>query len=258
MEEKKLIQELRELENSKPLIGGYKERAAIIDANKKEQDAKRQRIKQIQAEAQQKSNFINEYYNRIKEQKGKATEETPKLEEEKSEINNLIRAKEQEKRKLENDFKRKKIEFEKQERHIQWLERQHKIQKNLREREVRNKQREERMKEMEEFKDHPFAREIAQCESFVAYLQRLVPQKSETEEQKNFSTEIEIEGARFIPPKEQRQESWTYSQAKGPKKRKERKRKEPEAVNPLLSLPVELLNFLISQNIRAPTSIEEL
>ncbi|CAG9313280.1 unnamed protein product [Blepharisma stoltei] len=255
-EEKKLIQRLGFLRQSRPLATEFKARSARIAELKKEKDAVWAQIEGLKTQMTAARSEIDTITAKMKESKEKLKVEIPQLVEERKQIQEKIKELIEKKKQVNDEFYEQKRKHMDQKRHIEYIERATKIKERLIEQEERKKAEEERKKLEEENKPHPYEREITQCENFISYLHRLAP-ASEEESKEESKTQSNEE---FLAGKEQRgaqeSEQW-FGQAKKKTKKKRERTKKKEA-EPLLALPIELLNFFSFTGIKVPTKSEEI
>ncbi|CAG9310856.1 unnamed protein product [Blepharisma stoltei] len=254
-EEKKLIQKLGLLKQSRPLATEYKTRSARIAELKKEKDSTWAQIEALKKQVIDTNAEIGSITARLKESKEKLQTEIPQLIEERKQIQEKIKELIEKKKQVNDEFYEEKRKYNEQRQQIQYIEWATKIKEKLIKQEEYKKAEEERKKYEEENKPHPYEKEITQCENFIAYLQRLVPNEEESKEESKEETKDE-----FLAKKEQRgaqeSEQWFGQAKKKTKKKRERGRKKES--EPLLALPIELLNFFSFAGIKVPTKSEEL
>jgi hypothetical protein len=257
-EEKDLLAELKELEASKPLFKDFKQRSAKIEILKKKSDSLNPRIDELKKKIDEAFSVINETQTKSKESRDKLKEEIPTLIEERKTLDVKIKELEEKRNSVKDTYYTNKKAYEKQQRFIKQIDFIVKVKKQLEEKEERRKKWEERQKEDEENKEHPFARQIQLCENFIEYLEKLIKKDEEDkrlEERKNAQL-VQEPGLVALPSKEERSAQQSILNNKKQKKQRNRKQLQPESA--LLNMPIELLNFLSSEALKVPNTIEEI
>ena len=250
-EEKSIIAEIRELELSKPLVAEFRQRAGRLDHIKKSMTEIMNRIKDLTEKIQEASELIDEIQAKSKESRDKLKSEIPMLKDERTRLDEQINQLKEQKNKLHTDFKEQKKAYMKQQKLLKYIDIVTNRKKQLQEQEERRIKYEERMKEEEANRPHPYAREIQLCENFISYLTNLLP-KEQQESEVSKPNLIEEPGFTYLPPKEQR------IIPNLPKKKKERQRKKVSIAREVMNFPMELLNFLGSLGIKVPKDSDEI
>jgi len=220
-EEKKLIAELSSLQQSLPYLEQFKTRSQQIDENKAAQEEIKAQLNQISSQLDETNSLINATQERMRQSKNKLDEEIPTLKEESKQISEEIKGLETQRKELRDEFNKQKREYQAQKRQIRYIEWATKLKTRLIEQEERRKAKEEADRLAELNKPHPYEREITQCENYVHYLNKLLPQDTQEEQ---------------------------------PKKKKQKKRRKNAGIS---SLPIEMLQFFSSQGIKVPTTEQE-
>jgi uncharacterized coiled-coil DUF342 family protein len=254
-EEKKLISELSELQQSVALITPFLERNKKIDEIKARQDVVKAQITEYTGLIDQTNAVIDETHSKVKNSREKLDSELPLMFEETKKIQDEIDALEVERQQLFEAHRDKKREYQKQQNFIKNIEWMTKMKQRLVEQEERRKQQEEEEKQRELNKPHPYAEEILSCDAFIAYLKKFVPK--ETKE--NAKEEKNVTGTEFLPERSElnakEAEAWFGSGQKKQKKKRSKKTKTTEAL--LTTLPVDLLNFFSYIGLKVPTNGDE-
>lgn len=254
-EEKKLIQELSELQQSVPLISQHATRAKMLDENKARQEVIKTQLTAINQEIDQTSSIINETNSKIKSSKDSLNTEIPAMFEETKKIAVEIEALETERKKLNDDFREKKYAYNKQQSEIKQIEWMTKMKAKLVEQEEWRKKQEEQEKLDELNKPHPYAKEITSCDTYISYLSKFIPKETlqAHEETKEIKDPGLLPGKSVLNAKET--EEWFGAPSKKPKKKKSKKQKKTEGL--LTNQPVDLLNFFSYCGIKVPTTADE-
>lgn len=257
-EEKKLVNQLKELEASKPYVSEYLTRDNLIDQLKTRKNDIWTRVSELKRLIEQYSDEINEVNSKVKDSRDKLNTEIPELETRIDALKEEIKTLRDNKYNVNKAFEDAKYHYEKQQRLIKHIEFVTKRKQEIVEREERKKAWEARQKEDEENKPEPWYFQVKQCDNYIGYLEKLIPTATSAEEQKASPQEANI-----LPSKEERMkaESAQYlgaSLAKGKGKKKERVRKAQKTTETaLLNLPIDLLRFLTTTSIKAPYTIAE-
>jgi uncharacterized coiled-coil DUF342 family protein len=256
-EEKKIVNQLRDLEASKPYVEEYNVNSQQMDQNKTRRDEIWTRANELKQLIEQYSDEINVVNSKVQESRDKLGVEIPEIEGKINEIKDAIQAAYDNKHEINKVFSDKKFAFEKQQKLIKHIEFVNKRKQEIIEREERRKAWEARQKEEEENKPIPWYFQIKQCDNYISFLEKLIPSQTSAEEAKTVPLEANV-----LPSKEERlkAEAQQYfgSVAKGKGKKKERVRKaqKPDETS-LLNLPLDLLKFLSTLSIKAPYTIAE-
>ena len=258
-EEKRIVAEIRELEQSKPLVAQYHERQQQLDKIQEELRSLKAKLSDVTSKAQEATSKINELSEQRKESIDKHKAELPILVEQRRDLENKISEYRTKKNELITAFRVQDREYNEQQNLIKHIKFVTEMKKKLKEQEERRKFAEERQKEEQENKPHPYGEEISKCDAYLQYLGGFVAKQPEAEVSATqaFAGTLE-EGMVIIDKKEKSAQvasQWAVGGA-GPKQKK-RRDKKPTAAAPTLHISVDMLSFLSSQGIKVPTTAED-
>ena len=256
-EEKRVVAEIKELEQSKPLVGQYHERKLQLDKFQEELRGLKARLMEVSAKSDVATGKINEIKSQLQESMEKHRAEIPILVEQRRDLENKIAEYRDKKSHLIKEFNTDDRAYNDQQRLIKQIKFVTDMKKKIVEQEERRKFAQEREKEEQENKPHPYGAEIAQCDGFLAYLTSLLPRESTADVVQTQAVVVE-EGTVMMSKREKdAQVSAQWFKGEGPKQKKERKRKGGAAA-PTLQISVDMLRFLASQGLKVPTGTEDL
>jgi predicted nucleic acid-binding Zn-ribbon protein len=256
-EEKRVVAEIKELEQSKPIVALFHERKIQLDKYQEELRALKARLTEVSSKSDEATVKINEIKSQLQESIDKHKSEIPILNEQRRDLENKINEYKEKKTQLIRDFNVADRAYNDQQRLIKHIKFVTDMKKKLIEQEERRKFAQEREKEEQESKPHPYGTEIAQCDSFIAYLSSLLPKETTTTAVVPQTLEVE-EGTVLLSKKEKEaQVSEQWYKGEGPKQKKDR-RKRGAAAAPTLQISVDMLQFLASQGLKVPAGVEDL
>lgn len=248
-EEKKMIQELSELQSSVPLIQQHADRAKKIDDNKARQEVIKAQLDELNKEIDLTSNLINDTHAKIKSSKEQRSSEIPTMKAERKLIEDEIEAVELERKKVVDEFKDKKFAYKRQQNEIKQIEFMTKMKARLVEQEERRKREEDQAKLDEENKPHPYANEILSCDAYIAHLAKYVPKEESKDEEKKLTGE-------YLLPKNELEvkesEEWF-----GTGKKKQKKGKKKRKANEGFNHPIDMINFFFYCGMKIPNTVED-
>jgi len=256
-EEKRVVAEIKELEQSKPIVGQFHERKLQLDKHQEHLRSLKARLMEVSAKSDDATIKINEIKSKLQESVEKHRAEIPILVEQRRDLENKITEYKDKKTELIKKFHVDDHSYTEQQNLIKHIKFVTDMKKKIAEQEERRKFAQERDKEEQENKPHPYGAEIAQCDSFIAYLSSLLPRESNLVEAPTQAVQLE-EGMVLLSKKDKGAEiSAQWFKGEGPKQKKERKKKGA-ATAPTLQISVDMLRFLSSQGIKVPTGTEDL
>eukprot|EP00359_Climacostomum_virens_P004507 CAMPEP_0204919626 /NCGR_PEP_ID=MMETSP1397-20131031/16924_1 /ASSEMBLY_ACC=CAM_ASM_000891 /TAXON_ID=49980 /ORGANISM="Climacostomum Climacostomum virens, Strain Stock W-24" /LENGTH=477 /DNA_ID=CAMNT_0052093233 /DNA_START=401 /DNA_END=1834 /DNA_ORIENTATION=+ len=256
-EEKKIVNQIRDLEASKPYVEEYHQRNLRVDQYKARRDEIRARIGILRQQVEQYNKEIDEVQSKVKDSRDKLNTEIPDLEDKIEALKEEIQKVRESKRESTKAFDDAKYNYEKQQKLIKHIEFVTKKKQEILEREEKRKQWEDRRKEEELNKPEPWFFQKKQCDNYISFLQKLIPTEDASGAEK-----VTPQEANILASKEDRLKADTASYfgpstGKG-KKKKERVRKNAKTTeNALLNLPLDLLRFLTTTSIKAPYTLAE-
>ena len=255
-EEKRVVAEIRELEQSKPLVAQFHERKLKLDKYQEELRGLKARLMEVSAKSDDATGKINEIKSQLQESIEKHKSEIPILVEQRRDLENKIAEYRDKKTELIKEFNTSDRAYNEQQRLIKQIKFVTDMKKKIAQQEERRKFAQDRDKEEQESKPHPYGAEIAQCDAFIAYLTSLIPKESVVDTAPAQTVQLE-EGTVLLNKKEKdAQVSAQWFKGEGPKQKKERRKKGAAA--PTLQISVDMLRFLSSQGLKVPTGTEDL
>lgn len=256
-EEKRLVAEIKELEQSKPIVAQYHERKLQLDKYQEELRTLKARLTEISAKSDDATQKINEIKSQLADSIEKHKSEIPILVEQRRDLENKINEYREKKTQLIKTFNTEDRAYNEQQRLIKHIKFVTDLKKKLVEQEERRKFAQEREKEEQDNKPHPYGAEIAQCDGFITYLTSLLPKTTTVESVPTPTVTLE-EGTVLLNKKDKDAEvSASWFKGEGPKQKKDR-RKRGAAAAPTLQMSVDMLRFLSSQGLKVPTATEDI
>jgi uncharacterized coiled-coil DUF342 family protein len=258
-EEKRVVAEIKELEQSKPVVALFHDRKLQLDKYNETLRGLKARLGEVSAKSDDATGKINEIKSQLQESIEKHKSEIPILVEQRRDLENKIAEYKDKKTQLIKEFNVEDHAYNEQQRLIKQIKFVTEMKKKLVEQAERRKFAQEREKEEQENKVHPYGAEIAQCDAFTAYLTSLMPKESSSVVAPTQSVQLEEEEGMVLLNKKDKdaQVSAQWFKGDGPKQKKERK-KRGAATAPTLQMSVDMLRFLSSQGIKVPTGTEDL
>lgn len=269
-EEKRVVQDLKELEASRPFAMQHKERDGLIEQNKKRQSE----IQNILDGFDSQRKELDEQFDARKQASQQITAEMPnhiaRKEEYKAKIDDLR----QKKKDQITDFKVLRKEYNEQQREIK----QHKfvkdIQKRIRDRlkreeewKKREAEREEEDALMNEEEEH-YADEISNCRNLISYLQNLLPKSAAAEapaEETKVNPEVakQLEQNKLVPMQSKKQleaqqlASWGGGKGGG-KKNKRQRVKKSQTAQANINHPLDSMSKFSALAVKAPATLDDI
>eukprot|EP01024_Parvocaulis_polyphysoides_P058733 TRINITY_DN632_c0_g1_i3.p1 TRINITY_DN632_c0_g1~~TRINITY_DN632_c0_g1_i3.p1 ORF type:complete len:556 (-),score=134.69 TRINITY_DN632_c0_g1_i3:360-2027(-) len=270
-EEKRIIEQIRKLNQSKQFVIAYSQKIEQLDKGKDTRDEITQRLDKLNAEldtlsAREKS--IKKQLDEQRNQRGKQSEDMDKLNAEKQECYEVIKASRERISELQQDYNVQfdKFKLDMEEFKKQAAERDAQYQAEREARDV------ERKKKEEELVGAPFSEHVLRCEQLICYLSKYVTtEDKDKDKDKNSVTQQPasspgLEGMQIVRKKGEEEDdplagTLTRTKAGGGKKGKKGSRGSNSAsgggTGKKMLLDMDLITAFRLIDVRTPAGVEE-
>jgi uncharacterized coiled-coil DUF342 family protein len=259
-EEKKYLDEIKELKRSKPKVSKLKAAEADMENRPKGSNTEglREEIQKQSAdikEAKEQKRLVSAEYAKLNEERQKQMSDMPELFEERQAIQTKIQEKIADRNKIRDEFREKEKEFNGYMNEIRKI----RAEKASEARTERQAEMDEKRKQrqVEQLDEQPHVAEITLLEQTIAWCKSVMPKESKAAEEE---TKKEIkhnnpDGAMILLKKDDRDEEFYYAPTKS--KKKGGKKKDESAKGKSIKHDAATFKLFDSLKLDAPLSTDE-
>ena len=192
VEEKKLVNQIKELRNSRDYVKEYNERLDKMNEDEGLRSEYRKQIGELDTKLNEIKAQENEQRSKLDEVKSKeqaAASDMPSLLDERSKLQEEMRAARDAVRELRGEFKKKEDEYYNREREIRKQQKEEYEKRRAEQAEERKQRDEERRRRQLENAPEPRYKEIMACEQLIAYIGKVDPRPSAAASEKAAAAE---------------------------------------------------------------------